>query len=301
MNIFISWSGTRSKKAAKALKNWLPTVIHVAEPWMSDDDIPAGRDALMEIDAALGQSLFGVVCITADNMDSSFMNYETRALRQKGIDVCPYIIDLSIKRRDLRPPFELQAKMANEEDIEQFVLDINKALGSPVTNIATLKRTVKSNWNKLEKELERIRNEKPPKDPEYEKMIEDFCETFMDVNRYRASLNFSSSVDKAIELFADKQYNRQKIIEHALEIIVEKRELYDRRSILVGNVGDFLKEHFTEDDIEKIVGRLEPIIISKSARRIKHDRLSRHIKTEELEVFLRFHQILVRKLREKLS
>jgi len=136
---------------------------------------------------------------------------------------------------------------------------------------------------------------------EYEKMIKDFVDTTRDVNSYRASLNFSSSVDKAIEMFTYKQYNRQTIVEHALEIIVEKRDLYDRRSILVGNVGEFFKEHFKKNDIEKIIGRLEPIIFSRSADEIKRDRLFRHIKIEEVKVFLRFHQILAKKLREEMS
>jgi hypothetical protein len=246
LKIFISWSGKKSKKAAKALQNWLPKVIQAAEPWMSDD-IPAGKDPLKEINSALEQARYGVVCLTAGNMTSGFIIHETIELRKNVIDVCPYIIDLDIQRRYLLSPFnQLQAKMADLEGTEQLVLDINKALGSPVIKVDTLRNAVRSNWKELEEEFERIRREK---EIDLEKIIQDFCETFMDVNRYRASLNFSSSVDVAIDLFVAKQYNRETILEHALEAIKESRDLFDRRSILVGNVRDFLKEHFTEDDI----------------------------------------------------
>lgn len=136
---------------------------------------------------------------------------------------------------------------------------------------------------------------------EYENIIKDFVKTFMDVNSYRASLNFSSSVDKAIESFAKNQYDRQTIVDDALKMIAEKRDLYDRTSILVGKVADFLEEHFKDDDLEKIIVSLEPIIFSKSSRDIKREELKRRIKIEELKVFRRFHKILAKKLKEETS
>lgn len=42
MKVFISWSGTQSKAVATALHKWIPDVIQVAEPWMSETDIEAG-------------------------------------------------------------------------------------------------------------------------------------------------------------------------------------------------------------------------------------------------------------------
>ena len=136
---------------------------------------------------------------------------------------------------------------------------------------------------------------------EYEKMIKDFMDTFVDVNEYRKSLSFSSSVDEAIKLFENNQYNRQTIVDHALKIIEKERNPYDKKSILVGNVSDFLEEHFSPDEIGEIIGRLESIITSDSERKYKRDRLLNSIKIEESKVFLRFHQILAKKLREEMS
>ena len=39
MKVFISWSGTRSKALAVALKEWLPLILQYAKPWVSDKDI----------------------------------------------------------------------------------------------------------------------------------------------------------------------------------------------------------------------------------------------------------------------
>src|SRR2546423_15611549 len=103
MNIFISWSGKKSKKAAQALQKWLPEVIQVANPWMSKD-IPGGKNSLTEISRALKEASYGVLCITADNMTNPWIIYEASAMHNNGIDVCPYVIDLNIQRGKLPHP-----------------------------------------------------------------------------------------------------------------------------------------------------------------------------------------------------
>jgi hypothetical protein len=42
MNVFISWSGERSKKVAELLDNWLQCVLQSVKPWMSSRGIDRG-------------------------------------------------------------------------------------------------------------------------------------------------------------------------------------------------------------------------------------------------------------------
>ena len=42
MDVFISWSGDRSKFVAEQLKGWLKKVIQLINPWMSSADLLAG-------------------------------------------------------------------------------------------------------------------------------------------------------------------------------------------------------------------------------------------------------------------
>ena len=42
MEVFISWSGKRSKALAAHLREWLPLALSHVKPWMSDTDIAAG-------------------------------------------------------------------------------------------------------------------------------------------------------------------------------------------------------------------------------------------------------------------
>jgi hypothetical protein len=43
MKMFISWSGERSQALGQALHEWLPMVLHYADPWLSHSDIDAGQ------------------------------------------------------------------------------------------------------------------------------------------------------------------------------------------------------------------------------------------------------------------
>ena len=42
MDVFISWSGDRSKYVAECLKTWLKRVIQMVSPWVSSENILAG-------------------------------------------------------------------------------------------------------------------------------------------------------------------------------------------------------------------------------------------------------------------
>jgi hypothetical protein len=52
-NIFISWSGDRSKAIAETLKDWLPRVLQSARPWLSTRDIEKGTRSLSEMNKDL--------------------------------------------------------------------------------------------------------------------------------------------------------------------------------------------------------------------------------------------------------
>ena len=80
MHIFLSWSGQRSKAVAAALRSWLPLVLPAVEPWMSEEDIQAGRRWGAEIAAALDRSSFGIIVLTAENLDASWLMFEAGAV-----------------------------------------------------------------------------------------------------------------------------------------------------------------------------------------------------------------------------
>ena len=130
LRIFISWSGKRSKFVAEALSNWIPYVIQSAKPWISSKDIFAGDDWDKEINEKLGELNFGIICLTPENLQAPWINFEAGALSCKIKNktlVCPYLIDLEPK--DVAPPLSrFQLVKANREGTLKIVESINRAV-----------------------------------------------------------------------------------------------------------------------------------------------------------------------------
>jgi hypothetical protein len=93
MKVFISWSGEKSKAAAEALRDWLPLVIQSITPWMSRKDIAAGASWNKALAKELGETKYGIVCLTKMNVNEPWIHFETGAI-SKTINgdafVCPY-------------------------------------------------------------------------------------------------------------------------------------------------------------------------------------------------------------------
>src|SRR4051794_18245619 len=125
MRIFLSWSGARSAALARALRDWLPTVIQAVVPWMSEADIDAGARWSSDVVAQLQEVHVGIICLTADNMSSPALHFEAGAL-SKALDkslVCTYL--LGVQPADLRWPLAtFQATRANKEETKRLVTTI---------------------------------------------------------------------------------------------------------------------------------------------------------------------------------
>ena len=102
--VFLSWSGDRSKSVADALKLWLPRVLQGLDVWMSDHDIRPGERWERQLGGQLEQSSFGVVCLTPENLKSAWLIFEAGALSKAITEsrVAPYRFGL--KTSDVGPP-----------------------------------------------------------------------------------------------------------------------------------------------------------------------------------------------------
>src|SRR5436305_948866 len=96
MNVFIGWSGATSHKVALALRDWLPSVIQYAKPWVSSEDIAKGGRWSSDLAKELETSKFGVICVTRENWNLPWINFEAGAL-SKELDqagVSPLLFDV---------------------------------------------------------------------------------------------------------------------------------------------------------------------------------------------------------------
>jgi hypothetical protein len=157
MKVFISWSGQRSAAVADALRYWLPKVIQALEPWMSADDIEKGTRWRSGLASELEQSSVGIICLTRENLDSTWIHFEAGALskQQQNTYVCTLIFDL--EPTDVREPLaQFQATRATKDDLRKLIFTINNTLGDSKLPESELGESFEVWWAKLEQRLNRI-------------------------------------------------------------------------------------------------------------------------------------------------
>jgi hypothetical protein len=95
--VFISWSAERSRYVAEALRGWLPVVLQAVDPWMSAAGVEKGSRWESEISARLDQADVGIICLTAENLNSPWLLFEAGALSKKlgKSRVCTYLLELA--------------------------------------------------------------------------------------------------------------------------------------------------------------------------------------------------------------
>lgn len=159
MKVFLSWSGKRSKELAHALRDWLPSVIQAVEPWLSSEDIPMGQRWAAEISERLQETDIGIICLTPENINAEWLNFEAGALSKfASAFVCPYALNLSPS--DLKGPLsQFQVAIADKEGTFKLVQSLNNAADGPLLNQATLSRTFDVWWPVLEQKLDELRAE----------------------------------------------------------------------------------------------------------------------------------------------
>lgn len=154
MKVFIGWSGERSRAVAQALHEWIPNVIQVVHPWMSEQDASKGSGWIPELLVELGQASFGIICVTPENREAPWLAFEAGALKVMERPVCPFL--LGLEPSDLQGPGPLtlfQSVKAEREDLFLMMRDVNQALGDMALTNDLLRKQFDRCWPDLEKNL----------------------------------------------------------------------------------------------------------------------------------------------------
>lgn len=154
MKIFISWSGTLSKKVAVALKEWIPNVLQFTEPYVSSEDIDKGSRWSIDIAKELVDSSFGILCVTKDNYKAPWLNFEAGALSKKmdSSRVCPFLFN--VKRSEIDGPLlQFQVTNYHKDDVLKLMTTINNSCIEQNLTEERLNKTFNLWWPNLEESL----------------------------------------------------------------------------------------------------------------------------------------------------
>lgn len=189
MKVFLSWSGDRSQAIAEALREWLPKVIQAVQPWLSAVDIERGARWSTDIASELEQTSFGILCLTPENLDSSWIHFEAGALSKtlNKTYVCPYLFKL--EPADLKGPLvQFNAAKATKQDTLKLVHTINDAQDIPLTK-TTLEESHELWWPKLEETFSNL--PRPQLEVRQARPEREMLEELLDLVREQARMNVS--------------------------------------------------------------------------------------------------------------
>lgn len=183
MKVFLSWSGEFSHKVAVILRDWLPSVIQSVEPYVSSEDIDKGARWGTDIAKELEASGYGVLCVTRDNVDAPWLNFEAGAL-SKSVDkgkVSPFLF--GIKRSEVKggPILQFQSTIAEREDVRKLLHSINSSSQQGALEEGRLNTVFEVWWPQLEKQLLELERSVPAAGPTVPEKASDSSEILEEV------------------------------------------------------------------------------------------------------------------------
>lgn len=182
MKVFLSWSGGLSHQIALILKEWLPCVIQELEPYVSSEDIEKGNRWSGEIAGELEACKCGIICVTRENLQAPWLNFEAGALSKAitdGSKVIPFLFELQPSDLIKHPLAQFQgvtyvnggdsASHTSKEDVYKLISTLNSCLEKPLKE-EMLKRTFHTWWEDLREKFMNLNQESSS--PEKEKQID---------------------------------------------------------------------------------------------------------------------------------
>ena len=130
MKIFLSWSGDLSREVASLLdENIRPLLWGNADVFMSKHDIASGQDWAKALAKELRQSVFGIVCLTPDNLQSHWLLYEAGALTSREQQRLCTLLLAGLEQKDVPSPLaHYQNRIFCKAEFEALMQDIRAGL-----------------------------------------------------------------------------------------------------------------------------------------------------------------------------
>jgi len=156
MQIFISWSGEKSKQIGEAFRHWLPEVIQSVKPYFTPDDVAKGQRWAADIADSLHSSQFGLFCLTAENLTAPWLLFEAGAVSKDSRNgkVCPLLFGVDPAQL-AGPLLQFQATPYSRDEVLKFMKAVNADISTPLDEVK-LTRAFDRCWDELDQKIQTI-------------------------------------------------------------------------------------------------------------------------------------------------
>jgi hypothetical protein len=260
MKIFISWSQELSRELAMALRKYLPCMIQELDVFMSKHDLESGARWSLELAKELGDSNFGIICLTPDNLQNPWILFESGALTKHVEGRACGLLFAGLTPTDLSGPLsQFQNRVFEKKEFLALLLDINAKLPTPLET-HQLELIFEKWWPDLEAACQMAVREagtSAPRAPrrEQKEILEEL------VTRIRG-------MERTLETFRRQQidttpkFSDMGAIKFALEPVVQSLT-ESQRKLVTAMVGkdktgkilarDYIKRTYSSDDLQKLI------------------------------------------------
>lgn len=150
----MSWSGKKSWHLAHRMAEWMPAIVPNIEFFLSSE-IPAGARWLDHLKEGLSGASMAILCITSENMNSQWLNFEAGAMWNRfdqDIPVCPLLF--GVAPEELTGPLnQFQSKSFTERDVKSLAELIAKKSNFTGDRSDRVKINFEITWSRLERDV----------------------------------------------------------------------------------------------------------------------------------------------------
>ena len=185
MKVFISWSKDLSHEIAESFKDWLENVLQPVNIFISSET-DKGAVWFGKILQELKSADFCIVCLTKENNNSSWINFEAGAIASNISKNYVSAILVDLEPSEVRGPLsQFQHTRMQKKDIKGLVKTINKNLEEDLRlTEARLDTVFEKWWNDLENNSKQIiDSQAKKKEEESQKTERELLEDLIEQNK----------------------------------------------------------------------------------------------------------------------
>ena len=125
MQIFISWSGQTSYRAAVLIRDFIHSQFPVLKPWVSAEDIRQSARWSPDLIKIMNQITFCIICVDPSNHQSQWLSFEMGAVARSLGKSSTRIFLYEIKSNELKGPMtQYQPFKIDKHDFQRLLEDI---------------------------------------------------------------------------------------------------------------------------------------------------------------------------------